>query len=306
MRTYGQLVDRLVEEVGGLKREDGERLINRAYRTAVEANAWSFLLKRFTLQTEASYDTGTVAVTLAGTSVTLTGGAWVTSWVTAPSMRRIRIQTRTEPYDVTAMGSTTTGTLADPFMGANNSAATYFMYRDVYPLPADCNMTRLMVLYDPVNNQRLCFFSQPEFLMRRIAAGGGGTLGTPEMFMLIAHSAESPPRAQIEVFPASNLSETFHGWYFRRPAFMTTPTDYPDWPAEFEDLLWLGAAIDYYQSPRHYTPQYLQVLEPKYREMWKRMKREMDGNSAIEKQIKEVGLSGGGFTANWTPRWRVG
>jgi hypothetical protein len=305
MRNYGQLVDRLVEEVDGLKREDGERLINRAYRTAVEANAWSHLIKRFTIQTEPSYDTGTIAVTEAGTGATLTGGAWVTSWVTAPSMRRIRVQGRTEVYDVTAMGSTTTATLGDPFLGETNAAATYFMYRDVYPLPADCNMSRLLVLYDPVNGRRLHYYNQPEFLMQRNNHGGDGTLGTPECFMLIAHTAETPPRAQIEMFPASDVAEVFHGWYFRRPAFMAAAADYPDWPAEFEDVLWLGAAIDYYQQPRHFTPQYLSVLEPKYKMLWTRMKREMDGNTAIDRQIKEIGI-GGGFTAGWKPNWRVG
>lgn len=305
MRNYGQQVDRLVEEVGGLKREDGERLINRAYRTAVEAQPWSFLLKRFTLQTEAMYDTGTIAVVENTTGATLIGGAWVTSWVTPPSMRRIRILTRQEPYDVTALGSTTTATFGDPFLGDNNAAATYYLYRDVYPLPADCNTSRLLVLYDPVNRRRLRQYSQPEFLTRRINCGGGGTIGTPEFFMKVAQTSETPPRPQIELFPASRIVDVFHGWYFRRPAFMTTAADYPDWPAEFEDILWMGGAIDYYQQPRHYTPQYLNVLEPKYSMLWKRMKREMDGDSAIEKQIKDVG-EGSGFTTGWTPRWTVG
>lgn len=306
MMNYGQLCDRLTEEVNGITREDAQRRINRAYRTAVEAHSWSFLLKRFTLQTEASYDTGTVAVTPASASITLTGGTWTTSWVTTPSMRRIRIYSRDEPYDVSALGSTTTGTLTDSYAGDEaQPEATYFMYRDVYPLPADCNTSRLLVLYDPKNRRRLIFFNQPEFLMRRNAHGGAGMLGTPEFYMMVGRTTESTPRPQIEMFPAPSTAEVFHGWYFKRPAFLDASTDIPDWPSEYQDVLWLGAAIEYYQSPRHYVPQFLKELEPKYRQLWTRMKRELDGNTAVDRQIKEVG-SYTEFSTGWAPNWRVG
>lgn len=305
MRTFDQHVDRLMEEVEGLARENAQQRINRAYRTAAEAHAWSFYLKRFTIQTEAAYDSGTVSVTEGGTGATLSGGTWVTSWATEPSSRRMKVTGRTETYDVSGFPTTLTTTLADPFLGSDASAAAYYLYRDEYPLPADCNMSRVLVIYDPVNNRRLDHYNQPEFLSQRSACGGAGTLGTPRCFMVTTHTAENPPRGQIVFFPASDTTDVLHGWYFRRPSFMTTAGEYPDWPAEFEDVLRLLAMIDYYKSPRHYTPRYLTELEPQLNVLWKRMKREFDGSSAIDRQIKEVG-GGSSYQAGWTPRWRVG
>lgn len=284
--TLGQQASRLVDLIPTIARTEALRRINVSYLRNSTAHAWRHLLKRFTLQTEAQYRTGTVAVSNGGTSVTLTSGTWTTSWATAPSMRRIVIAGRPEPYDVSLFGSTTSATIADPWIGDTVTAATYRLYRDVYALPADCGFTKVMALYDPDQRCRLHFYNQPRFIETR--AEEPGLTSTPECFTLVNQSSESTPRQQIQFYPAPDTVRTYHGWYFRRPDLLTSEGSFFDWPEEFEDMLWVLAAIEYYNQPMRYSPRLRDAYKLQYSDMFSRMKSEMDGQNAMESQIGEV------------------
>lgn len=302
MMTFGQQGARLQDVIQGIDRAEAMRRINDAYIHNAERHPWQHYLKRFTLQTEPQYNTGTISVTSGTASVALADGTWVTSWVTAPSSRRMSISGRGEPYDVTVIGTTTSATLADAIIGDDVVDGPYSMYRDVYAMPADCANTRLSAIYDPqqfvdprypTDNGRLLYYNQSRFL--RELAFNQTLTGIPYCFTILNQTSDAPPRMQIRMYPAPSDARTYHGWYFRRPSLMISEAEYPDWPAEFEDMHWTWAAIDYYEKPAHYSERYLARFTSNYTELFRKMKTEMDGQSAMESDILGTRPRGSGY-----------
>lgn len=300
MMTLGQQAARLIREIQTIGANEARQRINDAYVRNAQDFPSAHLLKSFTLQTEPPYNTGTIAITQNTSAITLSGGAWVTSWATAPSMRRMEIQGRREPYDVTTFGSTTTATLADNYPSTTLTAGAYNLYRDTYALPADCGYAKIMALYDPsqksdirfpTDRGRLLFFNQSRFLKERAAQN---TLtGIPYCFTMMQQTTENPPRSQFQLFPAPSDVRVYHGWYFRRPAVMASDSEYPDWPEEFEDMHWVQACIDYYSTPRHFSNRFRDLFMKMKMEAFRKMKVEMDGQSAMENDIQgtRVGMT---------------
>lgn len=297
--TFAEQAKKLTGYIPGIDAGEARRRINIAYINECMGHSWAHLLKRWTLQTEASYATGTLAVTNGSTAVTLTGGTWVTSWTTSPSQRRMTIQGRVETYEITITGANT-GTLGDPWIGADNAAASYAMWRDTYPLPADCGYAKLMALYDPEQHFRLGLLGQSNFL--RFYNDAPGLVTMPEILMMSNQSTEAPPRPLFQIYPAAATVRAYHGWYFRRPDYIASDAAYPDWPFDFQDMIWLSATIEHYSTPRFHSEKYLRLFKPTYADMFERMVKEMDGNSAIDRQIEDifVGRRRGG-NGNWNP-----
>lgn len=295
--TLGQQAAKLQETVQTITPAAARRRINVAYLRLSERNPWQHLLKRFTLQTEALYNTGTIALTTATTAVVLTDGAWVVSWGTAPSMRRMAVAGRNEPYDVTIFPTTTSATLADPLVGASIVDGAYTLFRDTYALPADCGYADLLAIYDPSqqgqyqDRGRLYFYNQSVFLKTRAAQPT--STGIPWCFTVVQQTSETPPRPQIQLWPAPTDIRSYHGWYFRRPAFLTSDADYFDWPSKFDDMLWLTAAIEHYETPQFRSLSNLAILKPKLAELFMQMKKEMDGQSAMEFAVQGTRERGG-------------
>lgn len=303
--TLGGLAAKLTNYIPGIDVGTAHRLINQAYVNEAQAHSWAFLIKRWTLQTEASYNVGTLQVTNGQNAVVLSSdGTWSTGWTTTPSMRRVAIQGRMEPYDIMITGANT-GTLGDPWIGDTLPAATYTMWRDTYPVPADHGYAKSIALYDPLlrathGSGRLPMRTQGIFLRDRAAQPW--LVNFPIEFAMMNQTTEAPPRPQFQMWPAPATVRAYHGWYFRRPDFMTADAQYPDWPAEFQDMIWLSATIAWYETPRHNSPQkYLPQFKVRYADLYKRMVKDLDGDAAIDNQIEDAftGSPRGGSNANW-------
>lgn len=302
--SLGDHAHRLTANIPGLDPLEARRRINVAYVAEAIARPWPHLLKHFTLQTEPMYSIGTVTVTPSASSVPLAGGVWSTAWTTAPSMRRVVIQGRFEPYDVvtiTQPGGVWTATLADPWIGGANAAATYAMWRDEYALPADCGYSSLMALYDPEQRFRLEFMNQTTFL--RELHRNAQQINDPYCFTTVSQSAEAPPRARFRMYPAPPTTRAYHGFYFGRPDFMVADTDYPLWPIEFQDILWLSALLKHYETPRYYSPKFIALYKPQIAELYSRMVKAFDGNAAIDLVLEDISTAPRrrGSNANWSP-----
>jgi len=287
-RTYVQLAAKLQEEIHSFSPAKARQSINDAYIRLCEMHPWQHLLKRFTLQTEAEYSTGTIAIDTLTSAVTLTDGVWVVSWGTAPSSRRMAITGRDEPYDVSVFGSTTAATLADTYIGDTLTEGTYNLFRDTYPLPTDCGYTELMALYDPTNHAgddgRLWFFPQPRFV--RELMNDPLATGTPECFTIMQFTQEIPPRPTLRLYPAPDEVFAYHGWYFRRPSLMAVDGDYPDWPAKFDDMIWIQACIDHFGTEMFFSRRFYDHYKTRFAGLFRRMKQEMDGQTAMDKEIE--------------------
>lgn len=286
-KTLGELGKSLTAYIQGLDAAESIRRINNAYVNEAMGHPWGFLLKRWTLQTEAVYSTGTIAVTNPSTSVTLTGGTWATSWTTSPSSRRLAIQGRFEPYDIT-IASASTGTLADPWIGASDTDASYSMWRDQHPFPADCGYTKLLGIYDPEYRFRLAFKNQSIFL--RDLMVNAQYVNIPAQFTIVDMTTEAPPRPQFRLYPAPAAVRPYWGFYFARPDFLTATSQYLRWPTEFLDMIPLSAAIEHYSTPRFYSQKYLNLYKPTYADMYAKMVKEFDGNAAIDVMIEDIQL----------------
>lgn len=93
------------------------------------------------LTTQAPYSTGTVAITKGSSTLTGTGTAWNTN--NAFSVKNTRksgkivIAGQSTIYDITSVNSDTSITLASPYVGDDQTAATYLYFEDEYDLSAD-------------------------------------------------------------------------------------------------------------------------------------------------------------------------
>jgi hypothetical protein len=300
-KNFGELARSLTAYIGGIDAAEARRRINVAYLSEAMCHSWSFLIKKFTLQTEAAYNTGTLLVTNNSTSATLSGGTWSTAWSTAPSSRRIAIQGRFEPYDIT-ITSPTTGTLGDPWIGATTAAANYTLWRDIYPLPADCGYAKLMALWDVQFRFRLQFKNQVIFL--RDSMWNEQLLNYPIEFMIQHPSGETVPRPQIQVWPNPSTVRAYHAFYFSRPDAMTADAQYPQWPFEFQDMLVLSAAIAHYKTPRFYSPKYIKLYTTDYADMYRAAVKAFDGDSALDIIVEKAQTGRGhwaGSNAGWNP-----
>ena len=112
-------------------------LVNDVYVRAIpRSEDWEPLIKEAYLSMTAKYDTGTVAISAAGTAITGTGTTWTTS-MTAANGYKMKIAGNDNVYTFT-YGSGTTGTLNPALSGATDlSGKTYVIFRDEYSLASD-------------------------------------------------------------------------------------------------------------------------------------------------------------------------
>lgn len=121
-----------------------KRLINQGLHDLHIQRNWSWAERRTVLNTHATYTTGTVDIALATrTTVTGTATLWNTA-VTGMGFNNARVGGKmtfsgaTDVYTVSAVGSDTSITLADRYIGtAALSAATYTYFEDEYALASD-------------------------------------------------------------------------------------------------------------------------------------------------------------------------
>lgn len=141
---YGDL-QRRVHETTGVTATDNlaKALIDTALQDMhvgfYEKMPWAE--RSATLVTQASYNTGTVAITQGSTSLVGTSTLWATtnafSVNNARANGKIVISGDSEIYTVSTVGSDTAITLASMYVGADQTAASYTYFEDEYDLAAD-------------------------------------------------------------------------------------------------------------------------------------------------------------------------
>lgn len=287
MMTLAELAARLQEECPGIGPQESLKRINRSIKQNNEAHRWRHLLKRASLQTEADYATGTVEATNGATAIVGTGTTWVAGWSTAPSSRKIIIQGRPEAYDVTVTGAGT-ATLGEAWLGDTDSGLTYAMFRDVYPLPTDFDYGKLVKIFDLTNGCFLTYLNPVDFYIRK--ARMQASVGIPDSFTIIGLTSETPPRPQLELgFNAPDSVIGYRIWYYKRTSFLTVSGAYPEWPEQFEDMLWLRAAIEHGENAKHLYKS-VPVWKEKYAHLYFDMKQTMDGDPALDQESRSVEL----------------
>lgn len=305
--TWRNQLQRLLQDVK-LAPQEGEWRIAESYRLNCAEHTWRHLLKEGAVTTEAAYSIGTVAVTIGLTTVTLTpvvpGEGWTTSWTN----RKIRLEGASEVYSIT-INTPTTGTLNRAFNGTTTlTAGTYEIYRDVYTLPTDCDYGRAVLILDPVNSGSIAIKDYLEF--QRFKMSSPGITGTPMWAAMVglstvaASGSEGAPLPQIEFGPeAPSTAVIYPIFYYRKPVAVTLLDGYPDWPENFEDMIWKRARMDVAASGRHPHPMY-PVWKQEYWFRYAEMRGVMDGGAEVARRIRHS-FPGVGIESIFLPTVRV-
>lgn len=111
-----------------------KRRVNQVYQSDVPSRyEWDWLRKTGTITLVDDYSTGTIAVSVAGSTVTGTGTTWTEA---AHDGLKMKIDGNDQVYTATYSTSTSI-TISPAFTGATAlTASTYTLYQDKYALPA--------------------------------------------------------------------------------------------------------------------------------------------------------------------------
>lgn len=137
---FTELFERLMtlSKLDSFNNEDFVKgLVNDAYtRSLPNLTDWNPIIKDSFLSMSSSYNTGTVACSAAGTTVTGSGTAW-TAAMTYASGWRIKFASLNNVYEFTRTGPSS-ATINPPLEGdVNLTAQGYVIFRDEYSLPSD-------------------------------------------------------------------------------------------------------------------------------------------------------------------------
>lgn len=207
LRTFKDIVDAICEQLkiqasDTVSRNRVKRNINLIYLDEVVTfKNWPWLRVSRTLQTEAYVSAGTASVTQNSVAVTLT-----TAPVTSKAGFYFSSNDSTEIYRITShtAGSTTIA-LETPYTGATKSAASYKIWSDAVPLPADCKET--IEISHQYNNQPLENYGLQEY--RRITATGPKSEGRPKCYTTTDYE-DPEPYSSVSGLP-SPISRTSAG-----------------------------------------------------------------------------------------------
>jgi hypothetical protein len=310
MMTFGQLEARLREEIPGIAPNEARRRVAASYMRLSMMHEWTHRFREALLAVDASFSHGTITVLNGSPDVVLTPvpvfgvvKEWAAAWSVAPSHRKICI--KGVVYDITITGATT-GTLVESYRGDNESGIPYTLFRDIYPLPVDCEYGRVKVIWDRTNGIALDQVTLTDLLEGKIDSRIG--VGVPEYYALVGMTSETPPRPQVWLGPdAPDTATNLVLFYFTRPTPPAASTEYPDWPERYEEAIWLDAAVEYCASPRTWSPRYLGDLRSRLGYTLSEMRRTMDGQKFLSEKMQTVRLGGNTYGVsrqgiNFVPR----
>lgn len=288
MMTWADHLAKLRSRHKRIAEIEGMTLIAEAYRDLCSEFRYNFLITEAMIQTEASFKpTGTVAIANGGTALTLTPGSDGLTFNTAWTYRRIVISGQPEVYRVLSFGSTTTATLASPWVGDPVTAATFTMFRSEYPMPVDCDYGMDLTFLDTAQMLPMTFVSSYE--MHIDQAYVLGQVGTPEGLCRsrIDQDVSGNPLQVVEFGPSAPSSRVAYPfWYSKKPAAITSGASWPIWPENYEGLITERAEILLESNPSHRV-MLDQEFKTKHRMKLLALKKRSNGGAEVEHRIRQ-------------------
>lgn len=247
--NYGQIRMRVVKEAPGVDFALIDGYLLDRYTSILDRLKWRRQDAEVVLVTVAPYTTGTLALTLGSAAVTLTGGTFTTGM----TGRSFRVGGRDEWYEFSYV-SATTATLDRVYEGATAAAATYSIFQNIYPLPADCRVL------NSLTSPELGPLGRIARAELNASAPGRPATGTPELYAPYMDNASDPPLMQIELYPIPDAVVSMVVSYTAEAsAIAGTSTTIVPWlrPA----ALIAGATADALEHKENYTRSALQELK---------------------------------------------
>lgn len=209
---------------------DLNAVIKHAHRGLAAQYQWSFRKRDTVIQTVAPYNAGTVAVTPGSPTVTGAG----TAWTSAMLGRQIRIAGENTFFWIGAVNvGPQTLTLADGNLATQNwvapaaGAATYTIFQDQYPVPANVALILYHVRDWPLAESTLSEVDATD--PRRTSTG------TPDRWYWARDNITGTPQAEsrfIGLWQVPSSAMTFRIPYLIEPPDLVQDTDLPVCPSE--------------------------------------------------------------------------
>jgi hypothetical protein len=186
--TYGELRFTITKLLPGLDPDLIDSWISGRYTQVLDELTWTRREVRSIVQTSAVYEEGTVTLTNGSTAVTGVG----TTFTSGHTGAGLIPAGRNEYYEF-VYSSATAGVLDRAFEGETGSYS-YKLFQSVYQLPSDC---RVLLSVRDLHAGPLSPASRSE-----VQAIVGVPVGPPQYYRQHMDDLSSPPRMQIELYPA--------------------------------------------------------------------------------------------------------
>lgn len=241
-RTFAQLEAELRREtaspVNRATHYDYQQAINDDYRFVTTFYNWNFLLDRYDIPLVASYNTGTVSVTVGSTAVVGAGTTWNTLW----KNKKILLSGDNEEKEIALVTSPTTLTLRYPFNSTATalSGSSYMIYQDSFPLPIspgrDLSIVNPLFQWQPIKKWDRVRFDYGTSSWGRFLAGVRPTIYTDDG---VDTGSGSPTLGQpkVQFWPLTLTAQDLVLRFFRQFTPLATSTDVTILPPEFEEVL---------------------------------------------------------------------
>lgn len=200
--------------------------VNDALDMVSSEQSWPWLLRSSTLDLRGYYSTGTITITNGSANIVLSGGTWP-SWAASG-----KIQVSGQVIDIATRTDGTTLTMADAWVPATITAASYILYQNEYDLPDD-----LWSFHLPLPGQRWGWGGEPRPPADILLAENAAVYG--QQFPGVHAIANG----QFQCWPYPTQDVRLRYTYYARPARLAVDTDIADWEPTHVEVL--KRAIDY-------------------------------------------------------------
>lgn len=230
--------------------------LNQAQRDVARARKWPELMVRDFLNTEAAYETGTIAVTKAGTTVTLTGGTWPTT--VASGTYRFALSLNDPWYEVATRTDDTHIELADAYIGTTETAASYIAHKPHYSLAAAADRVEALWIHDDGRAIKLVNAQTDTHVTDYLHYHSGP--GTPTHYYNMER--DSAGSRQVLLGPATpDTIWRVEYVYRKKTTDGTLSLDDSRWPVVLERAKALAYESEQYERSLTAQARYLQLLD---------------------------------------------
>jgi hypothetical protein len=191
--TYGDLKLRLTKAFPGVDLDLIEGWIDDRYAEILGELPWSRQNVVGVLQTLAPYSTGTVSLTQGSAAVAGIG----TVFAAGMSGMALRVTGRDEIYQFTQMDATD-GVLDRGYEGPTGAGLAYTLFQHIYVMPADCRILE-NTAFDSFTYGPMQRMSRAQL---NASSPNGAELGKPRIWASYMDDNSTPPRMQVQLYPA--------------------------------------------------------------------------------------------------------
>lgn len=240
-----------------------DQCLNVAQREVARARRWPELIVRDFFNTEAAYETGTIAVTENTTTVTLTSGVWPANIET--NLWRFALSISDPWYEVATRTGDTSMELADNYVQDTETASSYIVYRSHYSLASAVDRIEGIWLHDAGQAIQLVNAATDQQVTEFLHYPSGP--GTPTHYYPMERDASG--NRQILLGPETPDTVFRVEYVYKKDTTDgTLGLDDARWPVVLARALSLAYAPEYYERSIAEYQKYLRLLDEEWaREM---------------------------------------